>query len=79
MTVQEAIKAIENNRPTHGYTILCEALDIAIEALEKQIPKKPNMEREDMEGNIIERCPVCFSMYIDVYCSKCGQLIDWGE
>ena len=36
MTVQEAIKAIKYNKPTSGYTILCEALDMAIEALEKQ-------------------------------------------
>lgn len=56
-----------------------ELMEITVEALEKQIPKKPNMEREDMEGNIIERCPRCFSMNIDVYCSRCGQLIDWGD
>lgn len=36
MTVQEAIKAIKYNKPTSGYTILCEALDMAIEALEKK-------------------------------------------
>lgn len=40
MTYEEAIKIIESNRPTSGYTMLCEALDIAKEALEKQIPKK---------------------------------------
>ena len=36
MTYEEAIKVIESNRPTSGYTMLCEALDIAKEALEKQ-------------------------------------------
>ena len=41
MTYEEAIRVIESNRPTSGYTMLCEALDIAVEAIEKQIPKKP--------------------------------------
>lgn len=41
MTYEEAIRVIESNRPTSGYTMLCEALDIAKEAIEKQIPKKP--------------------------------------
>lgn len=45
MTIQEAIKAIENNRPTHGYTILCEALNMAIEALEKQAGIERALER----------------------------------
>ena len=36
MNAQEAIKAIKDNKPTSGYTTLCEALDMAIEALEKQ-------------------------------------------
>ena len=35
MTIQEAINAIKLNRPTSGYTILCEALDMAIDALER--------------------------------------------
>lgn len=33
MTELKAIEAIKSNKPTHGYTILCEALDMAIEAL----------------------------------------------
>ena len=40
MTNQEAIHAIKSNYPSKGtYTILCEALDLAIEALERNIPK----------------------------------------
>lgn len=39
MTYEEAIRVIESNRPTSGYTMLCEALDIAKKAIEKQIPK----------------------------------------
>lgn len=36
MTEIEAIKAIKKNRPTSRYTMLSEALDTAIKALEKQ-------------------------------------------
>lgn len=43
MTYEEAIKVIESNRPTSGYSMLCKALDIAKEALEKQMPKKPKI------------------------------------
>lgn len=34
MTKQEAIKAIKDNYPSSGYTMLCEGLDIAIECIE---------------------------------------------
>ena len=36
MTRKEAINAIQSNRPTSGYTMLCEALDMAIDALREQ-------------------------------------------
>ena len=37
MTNEEAIKAIKCNYPPENYTILREALDMAMEALEKQM------------------------------------------
>lgn len=39
--VREAIEVIKANYPTSGYYMLRESLDIAIEALEKQLPKRP--------------------------------------
>lgn len=33
MTYEEAISAIRSNYPSSGYTMLCEALDMAMEAL----------------------------------------------
>lgn len=36
MTAEEAIHVIQSNRPTSGYTMLCEALDMAIAALREQ-------------------------------------------
>lgn len=79
MTYKEAIKVIESNRPTSGYMSLCEALDIAKEALEKQIPKKPYL---DNDNGIYEKeyCPACNRSLFpnDPYC-RCGQAIDWSK
>ena len=59
-----------------------EAMNLAIEALEKQIPKKPL----HMHKNYY--CPICkedgwmlwddaIPNDMDEYCGKCGQAIDW--
>lgn len=48
MTREEAIKTIESNRPTSGYTMLCEALDMAVSALRKQ------EERENLKPLTLE-------------------------
>ena len=77
MKAKEAIKAIKDNMPTAGtYTMLTEALQLAIEVLEMQIPKDP----------INDSCAVC---NIDVrnwtgdeefkYCPECGQAVNWTE
>lgn len=52
-------------------------------ALEKQIPKKPNIHgyREGREINTISyTCPVC-NKHIsrDNYCKNCGNAIDWSD
>ena len=77
--VREAIETIKSNYPTSGYYMLCEALDIAIEALEKQLSKKP-IEHSTKFAPMYE-CPSCGD--IDVYgqknCDNCGQRLDWGE
>lgn len=52
--VREAIEVIKANYPTSGYYMLRESLDIAIEALQKQLPKKV-----DVWANGTEHCPVC--------------------
>ena len=56
-----------------------EALTMAIADMEKQIPKKPNEEQKDCVEATIPRCPNCHSMFIEKYCAKCGQAIDWSE
>ena len=63
------------------------AIDMAIEALEKQIPKKPydvtEKEYDDFYylGFI---CPSCneaavYQPYRPKFCKHCGQKIDWLE
>lgn len=63
--------------------------EIAIKALEKQLPKKPIYEGDGYapDGTFIWDewlCPNCGSRYevdYDEYdhCSNCGQKIDWSE
>ena len=80
MTVQEAIerfKALAQDERGD----LCKA---AVEALEKQIPRKL---RYDEKGELIydiAYCPNCekqFEVYYDHarYCPDCGQALDWSE
>lgn len=53
------------------------AFDDAIEALEKQIPKKAVTSRPG-----IYHCPICNGVVNDLvkypYCDRCGQAIDWS-
>lgn len=59
----------------------CEA-ELAISALEKQIPSKP--QEVDVDFSIFE-CPNCSSTirytgdkHAHNYCSKCAQKLDWS-
>lgn len=48
--------------------------DVAIWALEKQIPKKPIKDDDNMV------CPMCGTIIgMSPYCAKCGQALDWGK
>lgn len=51
MTENEAIKAIKDNKPTSGYYILNEALDMAIQALET-VQKYKDLESELSKRNL---------------------------
>ena len=63
-------------------------ITIALEALEKQIPKKPQLESDGYsDGELVYDtwiCPKCGEDYeIDChdykYCPECGQRIDRGD
>lgn len=89
MTYEEAIKNINALNAVCGQKGLYDAefesaLALAIEALEKQIPKKPL----HMHKNYY--CPICkedgWMMWddaipndMDKYCGMCGQAIDWSD
>ena len=55
------------------------ANEIAIQALEKQIPNKPK-ERDHIGFNTLV-CPVCKGvLYLyEPYCDNCGQKLDWSD
>ena len=78
MTNEEAIIDIrENIQPIIGG----KSLDIAISALEKQIPKKVNISlKGTTDWNTKCHCPNCHSMVSHgKYCSNCGQALDFNS
>ena len=89
----EAIECLKSNKPTSGYVMLQESIDMAINALEKQIPKKVEIRKatnDDTESELrdfitvkgrICRCPSCrCCIHISKlkYCWECGQKLDWS-
>jgi len=94
MTTEQAIKyIIQHCNPDYpkGKTEWETAINMAISALEKQIPKKPEERRDKYTGNDVMSCPNCgayigyrdgrthiVSMYVaSSRCPECGQTIDW--
>lgn len=88
MTYEEAIKKIKQfglyhaigDLPNSVFTV--QAFKLAIEALEKQIPKKPVLENRYI-GHY--NCPICNedctydTVFKYPYCPFCGQAIDWSD
>lgn len=74
MTESEAIKVL-NMIETHG-ALPTMAKAKSIEALEKQIPKKPDRWESDHAC-----CCSCKRGIVkeDNYCCYCGQRIDWSD
>ncbi len=96
MTTQEAIWRIKTHNEIHSkkepFAIhITEALQMAIEALDKQTPKKPGKLTDIFlirEGWTYE-CPTCYCAcgvnknHPDVtsdefYCTQCGQNLNWN-
>ena len=61
------------------------SIEIAISALEKQIPKKPvEMKSTDKLPQGYFACPICggwvgMDEYLNKFCAGCGQAIDWSD
>lgn len=96
---REAIERIRKMRDAHNATLrslpqktrersdynnYVDAFLVAIEALEKQLPKKPDI-MDYILGDVNFKCPTCKSEYIcekgyeHFYCPNCGQKIKWSE
>ena len=80
--IQVAIAEVEWEYPL-DYSV---AFETAIEALEKQIPKKP------IDAGYYYMCPCCrcdlgvsdddifiYELPMPKYCSNCGCVLDWSE
>lgn len=59
------------------HTMVADNAKTAIEALEKQLPKKPVLKRNAYGG--ISVCPICGASDYGKYCRRCGQQINWEE
>ena len=96
MTENEAIEELKYDCNELGKAIPCDtswgcsfenAYGMAIEALEKQISKKPyHISRVDDNDNANVECPACHATTdyaVNVikrgHCWKCGQLLDWSD
>jgi hypothetical protein len=96
MTEIEAIEELKYDCNELGKAIPCDtswgcsfenAYGIAIQALEKQIPKKPyHISQVDDNDNANVECPACHATTdyaVNVikrgHCWKCGQLLDWSD
>ena len=79
ITAKSAIECLKKHKEErkHDFIVLTGAVDKAIEALERQIPRKPIIKEE------LYHCPKCNDagaiIYDDKYCSVCGQALDWNE
>ena len=94
MTEREAKKEIEHNvfcnTDNFEMTISKECYKTIINALNKQIARKPEYEADGYaDGELVydyAKCPICghdFEYEINDwgcnYCSDCGQKLDFGE
>lgn len=88
MNAQEALETIKYEVDEEGHCGYIEdELRLAVEALEKQIPKKPIPK-----GKYHFSCPLCknelgiaredisvYDMTPPNFCENCGQALDWSD
>ena len=89
MTYEEAIKNINALNAVCGQKDFYDAefesaLALAIDALEKQIPKKPiAADEQHIRYSMNYICPLCGKHFsgtgIASYCYHCGQALDWND
>lgn len=84
MEIKEALEIVKEYnmyQTEDGNIDLCSALDMALLALQKQLPKKPIEPQEDY-GTF--KCPNCGGLIYTTdefethkFCLMCGQDLDW--
>ena len=86
MTYEEAIKHFKSlqKRYTKEHNgRMCEKVNLALEALEKQVPKKPIIRKTEDYFGYVEYiiCPNCekvdFGYERPCFCHHCGQALNW--
>lgn len=87
MNLKEVIKTLELAKAEVEWNYPMDyavAIDEAIEAIDKQIPKKPVSKYKYRDGENV--CPSCETenrcrivMFWEKFCPDCGQAIDWEE
>lgn len=94
MTESEAIEAIQFDLEIGGEIhsqVLCDAVNVAIQALEKQIPKKPIFSHNLSDTLSVFHCECGKTIKVSHdagtmdnndapnYCHKCGYRLDWSD
>lgn len=89
MTAQEAIKYLKITRTCAGLKednvgeLERQMCDVSIEAVEKQIPVKPDVIDDDLGFFECPSCKAITNYGADrtdhKYCLNCGQSLDWGD
>ena len=87
MKIQEAIENLKyliSGDCTDNQMDFVEEIETAINALEKQIPKKPiQTEEQHIRYSMSYVCPLCRQYFsgtgIARYCYHCGQALDWND
>ena len=94
MKTDEAIRRIKEHMIVHHMAeepycyFITEALQMAINALEMQVDKKPYDSSKNPDDWHVMHCPSCnrafwnsgdWMHYEPKWCEKCGQKIDWSD
>lgn len=85
MTNEEALAHFKNHEYMTDFSWQDEMSEVAIVAIEKQIPKKPEYAYKEYMPEVDWVCGSCGKKYnrtnlnVVRFCSYCGQKIDWKE
>lgn len=91
MKTEKAIEILKGLELHYGNAnVMKQPLQLAIQALEKQLPKTPLFEDNGGYPEYFEHwlaCPICDEAIPEYtaenntwcYCLECGQLLDWSD